>query len=515
MKVARWALVIAIGVAAVLLTLAALGSRSPVLRQKLVQTLEEKLDANVELQNLHASAFPALSIAGDGLRVRSKGQGDDTPIIEVAHFEVSAGLAGLFHRPRRFHFVKLEGLRITIPPDTDGEDDEKDKTAEPPKPGPIIIENLESTDAELVIVPRKADKQPKVFSIHQLRMASVGFDRSMPFEATLTNPIPKGQIQTSGSFGPWRATDPGKTPLSGRYQFTNADLGTIKGIGGILSSVGDFAGQLERIDVRGTTKTPDFSVDVSGQPVPLDTTFHAIVDGTNGDTYLQPVDGQFLSTKVTAKGGIYGQKNVKGRTIDLDTSINEGRVEDVLQLAVKSAKPVMTGAITMTAKLLIPPGEAKVADKMRLDGHFSISRAHFTDRGVQEKLATLSRRSRGKKKDEPGPRPGQIQSAMKGRFIMRDGVVRFDPLVFDVPGAVVTVAGTYKLRGGELDFAGTFAMDATISNAVESGWARILLKPFDPLFKRKNAGAVVPIKITGTREDPQFGVDIGKALRRK
>jgi hypothetical protein len=513
-KVVRWALVIAIGVIAVLLTLAALGSRSPVLRKKLVEALAEKLDADVELQNLHASAFPALSITGDGLTVRSKGQREGAPLIAAGHFEVSAGFSGLFHRPRRFHFVRVDGLRITIPPDTD-HDEDNDKTSSDQKPGPIIIDRLETTDAELVIVPRKPDKPPRVFTIHELHMESVGFDRSMPFEATLTNPLPRGHIQTRGSFGPWRAIDPGKTPLSGRYEFTEADLGTIKGIGGILASVGDFAGQLERIDVRGTTKTPDFSVDVSGQPVPLDTTFHAIVDGTNGDTYLQPVDAQFLSTKLAAKGGVYGKKGVHGRTIDLDVTMEGGKLEDVLKLAVKSTKPVMTGAISLTTKLLIPPGEAKVPDKMRLDGRFSISQAHFTDRGVQEKLATLSRRSRGRKKDDPGLRPAQIRSDMKGRFIMRDGVVRFDPLVFDVPGAVVTVAGTYKLRGGELDFAGTFAMDATISNAVESGWARILLKPFDPLFRHKNAGTLLPIKITGTREDPQFGVDIGKALRRK
>ena len=84
-----------------------------------------------------------------------------------------------------------------------------------------------------------------------------------------------------------RAPTPGLTPRRRQVQFTHADLGTIKGIGGILSSIGEFAGQLDRIDVKGTTTTPDFSVDVSGQPVPLDTTFHAVVDGTNGDTYLQ------------------------------------------------------------------------------------------------------------------------------------------------------------------------------------------------------------------------------------
>ena len=131
MKIARWAFVIAIGVGAVLLTLAALGSRSPVLRKKLVETLEAKLDADVELQNLHASAFPTLNITGDGLKVRMKGQPEGAPLIDVAHFEVSAGFSGLFHRPRRFHFVRLEGLRITIPPENDhGED--SDKSLSPP-----------------------------------------------------------------------------------------------------------------------------------------------------------------------------------------------------------------------------------------------------------------------------------------------------------------------------------------------------------------------------------------------
>ena len=141
-----------------------------------------------------------------------------------------------------------------------------------------------------------------------------------------------------------------------------------KASAGSSSSVGEFAGQLDRIDVNGTTKTPDFSVDVSGQPVPLDTTFHAIVDGTNGDTYLQPVDAQFLQTKLTARGGVYGKKGVKGRTIQLDVTMDHGTLEDVLKLAVKSAKPVMTGAISLTTKLLIPPGEPKVADRLQLDG---------------------------------------------------------------------------------------------------------------------------------------------------
>jgi hypothetical protein len=37
----------------------------------------------------------------------------------------------------------------------------------------------------------------------------------------------------------------------------------------------------------------------------------------------------------------------------------------------------------------------------------------------------------------------------------------------------------------------------------------------DPLFKRKGAGAVIPIHVKGTREKPQFGLDWKRALLRK
>jgi len=60
----------------------------------------------------------------------------------------------------------------------------------------------------------------------------------------------------------------------------------------MLSSVGEFTGQLNNIVVDGTTETPDFSLDTANHPMPLHTKFHAVVDGTNGDTYLQPVDAR-------------------------------------------------------------------------------------------------------------------------------------------------------------------------------------------------------------------------------
>ena len=41
-----------------------------------------------------------------------------------------------------------------------------------------------------------------------------------------------------------------------------------------------------------------------------------------------------------------------------------------------------------------------------------------------------------------------------------------------------------------------------------TGTKSILLKPLDPFFEKKGYGAVLPISITGTRENPVFGVTV-------
>ena len=132
------------------------------------------------------------------------------------------------------------------------------------------------------------------------------------FDAALTNPTPRGEIVTHGTFGPWQADDPSQTAVRGEYTFKSANLDTIKGIGGMLSSVGTYTGILERIDVTGETDTPDLSIDIAAQPVPLKTHFHAIVDGTNGDTALERVEARVIETLIVARGAVVRTEDVKG-----------------------------------------------------------------------------------------------------------------------------------------------------------------------------------------------------------
>jgi hypothetical protein len=499
-RAARWFIVIVGGVLMTLWVIVAVGSRTPAMHDALVRALADKLDADVELQSFEVATFPRIRIHGDGLRVRLRGQVESAPLIDVAHFEVVGGMMGMLHRPRRFDKVTLDGLRITIPPRSSHDRESGAKAALETVEGPIVIQHVETKNATLVLIPRDSRKEPRVWDIAMLDMDFVGFNRSMPFTATLTNPIPRGNIAVTGTFGPWRSRDPGSTPLSGRYAFTDVDLGTIDGIGGSLASEGDFAGLLSRIDVRGTTSSPDFQVDVAGQPVPLDTRFHAVVDGTDGDTYLPSVEARILDTLLTASGAVLSTPGVKGRTVRLQVDMPHGRLQDVLKLGVRSRQPVMTGEIGLRTSFLLPPGREKVADRLQLGGEFALNGTKFTDPGVHEQLVALSRRSQGKGHGEPIER---VVSDMRGKFVLRNGTLRLDPLTFAVPGADVRLIGTYRLRSGTLDLTGTLAMEAPVSKAV-GGVKGFFLKVADPLFHRHGAGALLPIRISGTREKPQF-----------
>ena len=375
-----------------------------------------------------------------------------------------------------------------------------------------MIDRLDTNDARLIIIPRKKEKPPKIWAIHHLRMHNVGVDEAMPFEATLTNGVPPGEIDVKGSFGPWGRDEPGDTPLDGSFNFAKADLGVFKGISGTLASHGSFGGTLAELDVNGETDTPDFTIKVGGHPLPLHTKYHALVDGTNGDTRLERIDAWFLSSYLLAKGAVLdGPKGQHGRTVTLDVAMDKSRIEDVMKMAVKAATPPMTGALKLNTKFLLPPGESDVVDRLRLDGQFWIGKARFTNYNVQGKIEELSKRALAKT-EEAGKE--HVVSDFQGKFKLADGRLELPDLTFAVPGAKVRLAGVYALKAETLDFKGELLLDAKISQTV-TGFKSVLLKVVDPLFKQKDgSGSAIPIKIRGTRDAPEFGLDVKRVFKK-
>jgi len=517
-RTARWSIAIVGGALVLLAIVAGAGSRTDKLRQLVIDTLSERLDSEVQLETISVDTFPTVHVTGTNLIIRHKGRQDVPPLILVKEFTLDGGLLGLFSRPRRFRTASLAGLQINIPPGfkrdnaPDDASHSKDATADEQLDGPaaIVVDKLTAVDAALTLIPKKSGKEPRVFAVHSLTMKPLGRAERMSFEALLTNPIPRGQIKTSGTFGPWHREDPGGTPLNGRYTFDNADLSTVKGIGGTLTSTGLFDGQLDRIGVKGETRTPDFRVNVSGNPVSLDTKFDALVDGTDGDTYLNSVAATFLNTALTSRGAIVGAEGVKGRTVQVHVEIEKGRIEDVLRLAIKGDSPALTGALALHSDLNLPAGPQDVMDRLRLAGNFNVAAARFTNKEVQKKLSDLSERARGLDPDEHND---TVASNFQAQFDLQRRVLNLRDAKFGIPGAIVQVAGKYGLDNETLEFDGTVRMKATVSEAVGGGVKGALLKVVDPIFKRGGAGAVIPIRIRGSRNDPKFGLDFGRTLK--
>ena len=339
-----------------------------------------------------------------------------------------------------------------------------------------------------------------------LSCITVGPNAPLRYDATLTNAVPKGQIHAVGTFGPWDTEAPGDSTVTGKYTFQNADLNTIKGIGGILHSVGDFTGQLDRIEVHGTADVPDFSLDTANHPIPLHTQFSAIVDGTTGDTYLQPVNAKLGGSEFSCQGAVVNVKG-QGHSIDLDVDVPAGRIQDFLQLAVKTKPVVMTGVLTMKTKLHIRPGKESVTQKLGLNGNFALGRMHFTNPQVQDKVDMLSLRAQGDPKDaKPGAE--DVISHMTGKFQMGNGKLVLQDLIYTLPGATVNLAGVYTLDGKQFDFTGKIRTDAKLSQMVSSRWKSLGLKAVDPFFHKHGAGAEIPVKVTGTNTAPKFGLDL-------
>jgi hypothetical protein len=490
---------------------------TPHLRERVVSAINTRFQSKVEIASLQVAVFPRPEVSGTGLVLRHNGRTDVAPLITIRSFVGGAGLGGLFATPLSLRTIDLDGLTIHVPPGgvkagtpaapgAGGRDRDngRDSTGFPS----LVIARITAKQALVEIIPRDTSKLPRRFDIHDLVMNDFRQDGPATFTARLTNPVPRGEIDTTGEFGPWIAEDPSRTAVRGHYSFTNADLDTIKGLGGRLHSAGDYAGVLERIAVKGETDTPDFQLDSGRRPVPLKTRFVAVVDGTNGNTVLETVDGLLAQTPIHARGAILRDRDVKGRRISLDVSIDGGRIEDVLRLAADTASPPLTGRVSVESTVLVPPGEGKVIDRLQLDGRFTLAEARFTSYNVQKRIATLSRRARGDTGDVGGE---SVVSNLHGRFLLRDGLLRLSGLTFAVPGAVVRLDGTYALDTQTMDFAGDLLLDASLAETT-TGAKAILGKVFQPLFRGPKGGTKLPIRIGGTRNKPEFGLDIKRAL---
>jgi hypothetical protein len=211
-------------------------------------------------------------------------------------------------------------------------------------------------------------------------------------------------------------------------------------ISGTLSSNGNYKGLLGRIEASGHTDVPNFVATIAGPPIHLVTDHQAVIDGTSGNSCLQSVIGH----TVVANDSVEGIRGAPGKTVSINAVVSDGRLEDMLLLGVHNVPPPR-GAIRFHSKIVIPPGNIDVVQKLQIQGAFLLESAKFSQLSVQE------------------GNPGESNPP--------------------------TVAS---------DFQGTFS----------TGFKSFLSKALDPQKKGYRAGAAIPNTTSATADKPAFELDL-------
>lgn len=501
--------IVLLGFAAVVLILGGLGAvlarHWPFSRERVTESLQSTFPATVTFHKFHSIYFPHPGCSAEGAVFRRLGATPGLPpVATIERLTIRAHYLDLIFRPGYVARIVLDGFCVHIPPmGTPVKKSNWQESKSSTRVGEIVA------DGSVLQIDRSSGDGPLLFAIHTLRLYSVSRSHPASFTVSVHTPLPPGDIRAQGEIGPWNYGAAGQTPVAGEYTFEHADLGVFSGIAGILSARDKFQGVLGHIDSQGSIDIPHFMVTRSQHSVHLQSQFHAIVNGTNGDVQLERVSARFLKTTVLAKGEVAHHSGQEGKVAFIALSVRDGRIQDVLRLFVRETNPPLEGITSFRANVTIPPGHVPFLHKVRVTGDFGIEDGQFATASTQASVDTLSQKALGEKAgpDSDGGDPRRVISQLAGYVELRDATAAFKNFRFAVPGASAEMHGTYNVETQAIDLHGTLRTEEEFSE-MTSGFKSVVLRPFDVFFRRKHAGAVIPVHLMGTYEAPEAGLDL-------
>jgi hypothetical protein len=485
-----------------------LAAKWPYTKQAMIERLERTSSARVEIGDFRRIYFPYPGCVAADVTFRVNlpdGKPAAQPVITIRRLKIESTLAGMLSKPGRIKKMIADGVRIHVP--AEGVNLHSRAGAE--RVG-MVIEELKAKDAVLEIVNSQGEQKPLVFPIHQVTFHNVNANNTIPFEVSLHLPLPPGEVESYGWIGPWDENKPMRnTPVSGSYVLKSADLNYFSSLGGLVSSKGNFSGDLSRLAVTGNAESADFEVKESEHKFRVSTKFQGVVDLKTGDVTLPSLLANLGNTKMTAQATIAGNP----KTVSLDVTEGHGKVEDLILLFSNTQQSPIVGPIVFHAKAVLPPEERPFKERVRLSGDYKIDPAQFTAPSTQDNVDKLSERAQGEKDkkdhgpDDDGKGFERVLTNLTGKVTLKNGTAVLPRTTFSVPGAQGEMAGTYSLLNKKVDFHGKMLMRATVSQAT-TGVKSFFLKVVDPFYKKKNAGADVPIAMTGTYGHVHFGAGL-------
>ena len=457
--------------------------------------LEQVFASKITVSHYHRTYFPHPGFVAEALTLRRTSAPDLPPVGSTEELIVQGSWLDLLTLRQRVQLVDVVGLHVVIPPvgsRANHEDFPAGSTADFSGPD-TMVEVMHIHKAVLDIM--RTDGGRYTYPIRDLVIRNLRNGEAISYSVDMQNASPAGRIQATGKFGPIPPKNLGATPLWGDFTFAPVDLGSIGELHGTLSATGHFSGELCAISGYAKASTPDFAVH-DGTPVPVNGTVQLTVNGLNRDVILNSVEARSGKTVVEAQGNVKGSPNVT----DVDLKVDKGRAEDLLRPFLKERVPI-AGVVWLKAHAHLTPAEhgERFLHRLSVDGSFVVPSERVTNRDLEQKLASFSKRAQGDKAEKDDSAASQSideLSSLEGPVKIRDGIASTPRLRFAIPGAVADLKGTYNLRDKSAHLVGVLRMESDISHT-ETGFKSALLKPLAPFFKKKKAGAVIPIAVTG------------------
>jgi hypothetical protein len=463
-------------------------------------SLEDTLKTPVAVQRFRRFYFPRPGCEAEGLVVgHAEDRAGAPPLVTVRRMTITGRYSDLLYRPHHLERIELEGLQVRV-----GEAPEREfARTRDSGASQVTVESVVAKDATFEMASA-GRSEPLRFEVHELRLRSLAARRPVEYEVGMGTATPRGELSARGTFGPWEKGKLGRTPLYGTAQFKDVKLDDLPGIAGTLQSEETFGGTLDAVDVRGQATSGDFHLKTARHRIALTAEFEVVLDALEGNAQIRQVTAKLGQTPFRARGTVAKNRKLGRRETELDFAIPSGRLEDALWLFNSAAKPPMMGPASGSAHVRVPKFGKGFLKELELDGKFEIADGHFQP-GTQAKVNRLSARAAGLKVGAEGEAPAVVVEALDSEVTIRNGSAFSPELFFMIPGAHARFEGTYDLESHKVRMEGNLWTRSTISEESD-GIKSVLLKPIDPLFKRKHAGARVGVTMTGNVDEPQFGV---------
>jgi hypothetical protein len=474
----------------------------PYSERMVIPSLQDTFKTKVTFTKFRRFYFPNPGCEIEGLTLASRER--NRPLVQAQKMTITGRYTDLVTRPHHLANIRLEGLYVRVP--------ERSKSggfqASGESESKVSVGSATADGAVLEIVNNDGEARLK-FDIQKLTVTAIAAGKPMSYAVHMKISDPAGDLESTGAFGPWQSGKLENTPLHGSVKLSHASLDQYAGIAGSLHSTETFNGRLDEMQVIGEAASPDFELKTAKHKIAVFSRFQVIVNAMKGELYFKDVTGKIGQTPVKVTGNIAKNAKLGRRETQIAFAIDKGRAQDLLWLFNSAKKPPLMGDAKCSGHVLVTKfGPGFMKNLTVTDGKFQVLNGHFQEK-TQLKTNELSARALGKKIKDASEAPDVGVTNLSGDVAIEKGVAHLSMLYFEVPGARARMDGTYNFENDQVNLHGNLWTNASVSDDT-SGIKSVLLEPFDPLFRRKHAGAMVAVSMTGKIDAPVFGTMLTK-----